>query len=103
MVTTAPAICSTRAMVLRRGGPGRPPLTLLVDLLLLRLQHDLLAVVFLVAEHPVAFGRILEGHAMRDDEARVDLAPFHPLEQWLHVAMHVALSGPERDRAVHEL
>jgi hypothetical protein len=32
---------------------------------------------------------------MGDDEGRVDLAPLHPLEQGLQVAMHVGLAHPE--------
>src|SRR5688500_12891027 len=38
----------------------------------LRLQHDLLAVVFLVVEDAVAFRGILELQAVRDDERRVE-------------------------------
>src|SRR5690242_17968208 len=44
-------------------------------------QHDLFAVVFLVVEHPVALGGLIEGHAVRDDERRVDVSALDALEE----------------------
>src|SRR5436305_175657 len=67
----------------------------------LRLQHDLDAVVFLVVEEPVAIGRVIEAQAMRDDEARIDLAVLDAFQQRLHVPMHVTLAGLDRQRAIH--
>src|SRR4051794_13764574 len=83
--------------------PPDRPCNGLVEVTLLRLEHDLFAVVLLIAEHPVAFRRVFERHAMRDDEARIDLALFHTLEQRFQVAVHVTLSGADGDRPVHQL
>ena len=46
-------------------------------------------------------GASLQRQPVRDDEARIDLALLDPLEQRLHVALHVALAGLDRQRAVH--
>jgi hypothetical protein len=54
-------------------------------------QHYLLTPVPLIEEHVIPRRRLLQPHPMGDDEARIDLPPFDPLEQWPHVAVHVAL------------
>src|SRR3954471_15446670 len=53
IITTAPTICSSKAIVFRRGGRARTarPFHGLLDLTLLRFEHDLLAMVLLVAEY----------------------------------------------------
>src|SRR5437899_5257624 len=65
-------------------------------------QHDLDAFVLLVAEHAISGRRLVEAHAVRDDEARIDVALRKALEQRAQVAMHVGLSGADGERAVHE-
>src|SRR5438270_13241485 len=73
----------------------RPPFTSLSRLLSgrgsvrPRIKHHFRAAVFLVAEHFVHLRRLRDRHAMADDEARVDLAALHPIEQWLHIFHHV--------------
>src|SRR5579885_1572183 len=61
-----------------------------------RVQHDLEALLGLVAERPVAFGRVVDSHPVRDHEAGVDLAGLDALEQHLHIALHVRLAHLER-------
>src|SRR5215207_9490247 len=68
----------------------------------LRLEHDLDAVVHLVVEDVEAVRRVVEPHAVRDDERRVDLAVLDVAEQLLPVALDVALARPHRQRALHE-
>jgi hypothetical protein len=60
------------------------------------LQHHLLAAVALVQEQVISQRSLLELEAVGDDEAGVDLPPPDPLEQRLHVAVHVTLTGPDR-------
>jgi hypothetical protein len=59
-------------------------------------------VVVLADERRVAARRVIEIHRVRNDEARIDLAVLDALEQRLHVALHVALTGLHRGRPVHE-
>src|SRR5581483_3494215 len=68
----------------------------------LRLEDHLRAVVLLVDEHRVAAWRVVEWQAVRDDEARVDVAVLDPLEERPEVALDVRLTGLDRDRAVHD-
>src|SRR3954453_7081827 len=77
--------------------------THLVEVTLLRFEHDLLAVVLLVAEHRIAFRSVFERHAMRDDETRVYFALLDALEQRFHVAVHVTLSRADGYRSIHKL
>ena len=56
----------------------------------------LMHVVLLVAERSVHRGRILEHHAMGDDERRIDLAALDSLEQPRHVLVHVGLTHLQR-------
>src|SRR3954447_26164513 len=65
-------------------------------------EDDLLAVVLLVLEDLVALRRIVQRHPVGDDPGRVDLLVLDPLEQGLHVPVHVALPGPERERSINE-
>src|SRR5437868_9331062 len=67
-----------------------------------RLEHDLDAIVLLVQEDVIAFGRVVEPHAVRDNEARIDLALLDPFEQRFQIALHVALTALDRNRAVHQ-
>ena len=47
-------------------------------------------------------GASVEPHAVRDDEARVDLSVLDPLEQRAQVALDVRLPGLDRQRLVHD-
>src|SRR3954453_10118434 len=67
----------------------------------LRFEHDLHALVLLVLEYLVPFGRLVEPQPVGDDEARVDLALLNPLQQRAHVALRVTLPALDRQRAVH--
>src|SRR5215204_4772868 len=69
---------------------------------LLRLEHDLFAVVMLVLEDVVAMRRLLQRQGVSDDEGRVDLPVLNPLQQRLHVALDMTLPGLDRQRAVHD-
>ena len=60
------------------------------------LEHDLHAIVLLVIEDLKSFRSVIKGHAVRDDKARINLALFDSFKQWLHVALHVALTGSDR-------
>src|SRR4051794_33630467 len=60
-----------------------------------RLQHDLDALVLLVAEHAEAMRRFVERQLVGDQERRVDLATLDALEQRTHVALHVRLTRAE--------
>lgn len=59
-------------------------------------QDDLLAVVPLVLEQLVALRRFGEGQPVGDHPGGVDGAPLDQPEQGLHVALHVALAGAQR-------
>src|SRR4051794_17986133 len=65
-------------------GPGRRPGGL-------RRQHHLDAVVLLVPEDLVHRRRVIEFHAVGDDEAGVDFSLLNPLEERLHIPLDVAL------------
>src|SRR5256885_1156473 len=65
-------------------------------------EDDLLAVVLLVLEDLVALRRILQRQPVGDDPGGVDLLVLDALEQGLHVPVHMALPGPERERPIHE-
>src|SRR5262245_18599934 len=62
----------------------------------LRLQNDLYAFVLLVQEHLVPCGRVLEPHAVRDDEAWVNLPILYPIEQRTHIVLDVRLTCLDR-------
>src|ERR1700759_3782649 len=66
------------------------------------LEHDLFASVLLVLEDVVAVRRLLQWERVRDDPRRVDLTGLDALQQRLHVALDVALAGPQGQGAVHE-
>src|ERR1700712_3960058 len=65
------------------------------------LEDHLFAPILLVLEHVVAARRVRQWKAMGDDPGRVNLPAFDALEQRAHVALDVALSGLEGQRAVH--
>src|SRR3712207_6208855 len=67
----------------------------------LRLEHHLDAVILFVYEHVEAVRRLVQRECVGDDEARIDLAALDPLQQRAHIAMHMALAGLDRQRAVH--
>ncbi len=55
----------------------------------------------LVLEHLVRLRRFVQREPVGDHEGWVDLAALDPLQQRCDVALHVALTAPEGDRAVH--
>jgi hypothetical protein len=59
----------------------------------LRQEHDLQAVILLVAEQLVAVRRVFQRHPMRDHEARINLAALSALEQLVPIAVARAF-GP---------
>ena len=63
---------------------------------LLRLEHDLFAVVELVLEDVVAVGSLFQRQGMGDDEGGIDVAVLDVLQQRLHVALDMALTGLDR-------
>src|SRR5438128_8264958 len=58
-------------------------IVMLSVLLGLRLQHDLDAAVLFVAEHLVHLRPLLQAHAVRDDEGRIDVAVLNVAEQFV--------------------
>src|SRR5437588_1517556 len=62
------------------------------------IKNNLGAVVLLVAEYLVHLWRLINRHTMTDDEARIDLAALHAIEQRLHVTHHVGLTGFHGER-----
>jgi hypothetical protein len=62
----------------------------------LRFEHYLDAVILFVSEDVIAVWRFVERHAVRNDEARVYLAPLDPFKQFAPVALDVALPCPHR-------
>src|SRR5689334_226696 len=62
---------------------------------LVRLHHDLDAVVLLVAEGAIHVGGLVEADPVRDDERGIDLAPLDAGEQQRQVAVHVGLAHLE--------
>src|SRR5436305_13761078 len=60
------------------------------------LEDDLLAVVLLVLEDLEAVFRLGERQGVGDDPGRVDLPALDAPQQRLHVPLHVALSGTQR-------
>src|SRR4051794_9756898 len=64
-------------------------------------EHNLDAAILLVAERAVHFGTVGQRDLVRNDEARVDLAVFDPVEQIVGPARHVALSHAEGQALVH--
>jgi hypothetical protein len=69
---------------------------------LLWLEDDLHALVLLVLERLEAVRRLAERQAMRDHEARVDVALLDVLVERLHIPLHVALARLHRQALVHE-
>src|SRR5919107_1380634 len=67
-----------------------------------RLHHYLDAVVLLVVEDAEAVRRVVEPHAVSDDERGVYIAVLDPLQQLAPVALYVALPRPHRKAPVHE-
>src|SRR5258708_9532999 len=65
------------------------------------LEYDFLAAVLLVLEDVVAMRCALQRQPVRDDPRRVDLAAFDASQQRLHVALNMALAGPQGQRPVH--
>src|SRR5260221_5274201 len=65
------------------------------------LEDDLLAAVLLVLEDVVAMRCALQRQPVRDDPRRVDLTAFDAFQQRLHVALNMALAGPQGQRPVH--
>ena len=64
-------------------------------------QDDLDAPITLLAEDAVTLGRLVQAHAMRDDERRVDPAVLDDLQQRLHVFHHVRLAHLEGEPLIH--
>src|SRR5947209_8401897 len=60
-----------------------------------RLQHHFNALVLLIAEDPVRLRRLFQRQAVRNDEARVELALLDPRQQRLQVAVDVRLAHLE--------
>src|SRR3954471_3122393 len=65
------------------------------------LEDDLLAVVLLLLEDVVPVRRLLQRPPGGDHPGGVGRAPLDPLQERLHVALNVALAGPERQCPVH--
>src|SRR5690348_16143701 len=72
------------------------------EVLLMRLHHDLDAIVLFFPEHGISLRSLIERHAVRDHEARIDLAFLNSFEQGLHIALHMRLSGAHGEGAIHE-
>ena len=57
--------------------------------------------VLLVAKHFVHLRSLVDGHAVTDDKAGIDLPALNQFEQRLHVAHHVRLASFHRQSFVH--
>ena len=65
-------------------------------------QNHFFAIIFFIAEHGVALRGLLQRHVMRDDEGGINFSFLNPLQQGPHVALHVALSTPNGEGAIHD-
>ena len=63
---------------------------------LLRLEDDLFAVVELVFEDVVAVRSLFQRQGVSNDERWIDSPVLDVLQQWLHVALNMALTGLDR-------
>ena len=61
--------------------------------LLMRLEHDLDALILLGQELSVSLRRFVQAHAMRDDETGIDLPFLDALQQWPQITLNMALPG----------
>ncbi len=61
-----------------------------------RLEDDLDAVVHVMLELLVTLRRVVQRHAVRDDEAGVNLVFLNKLQQRLQITLHVRLPGLHR-------
>src|SRR5215469_14115015 len=59
------------------------------------IEHDLDALVLLVAKSFVGLGSLVEAEAVRDDHGWIDLAALNTFEQRLHVIQHLRLPHAE--------
>src|SRR6266516_201643 len=66
-----------------------------------RFENHLDTVVLFVAEGAVRLRRLLQRLPVQDDEARVDVALLHALQQRPYVAVHVRLAGLDGQTLVH--
>src|SRR6185503_8173767 len=67
----------------------------------LRREDYLHAFIVFILEDVVADRCPTELHAMGDDERRIDLASLDPVQQWAHVALHMALARFDGQRSIH--
>src|SRR3954464_9289227 len=65
------------------------------------LENHLLAVVLLVLEELVAAWRLGQRQSVGYHTGGVELSALDAREQWPHVPLHVALTGPQRAGPVH--
>ena len=64
-------------------------------------QHNLNAVVLPVFEHLIGPRCIIQTHAMRYHEARIDITVFYHCQQRPHVPLHMSLPCLDRQRSIH--
>jgi len=62
-----------------------------------RIDYDFRDPFLLVAPDLIHIRRLLQRNPMRNDVARIDLTPLNPLQQRLHIVVHVGLTHLHRD------